>query len=105
MAPHVVEGVEVGCFPDLYAALAGKVDQAHGEVGGLQELEEGEVIGAGWFHRDGLGMVEAEGSQQSLPAFRGVGEAEVSLVAWAEEGQVQVTSMPARSMVLLPWID
>jgi sulfur relay (sulfurtransferase) complex TusBCD TusD component (DsrE family) len=25
--PHVVEGVEVGCFPDLYAALAGKVDQ------------------------------------------------------------------------------
>jgi hypothetical protein len=35
-------------------------------------------------------MVEAEGSQQSLLAFRGVGEAEVSLVAWAEEGQVQV---------------
>jgi hypothetical protein len=27
VAPHVVEGVEVGCFPDLYAALAGKVDQ------------------------------------------------------------------------------
>jgi hypothetical protein len=68
----------------------GWVDQAHGEVSGLQELEEGEVIGAGWLHRDGLGMVEAEGSQQSLLAFRGVGEAEVSLVAWAEEGQVQV---------------
>jgi sulfur relay (sulfurtransferase) complex TusBCD TusD component (DsrE family) len=27
VAPHVVEGVEVGCFPDLYAALAGEVDQ------------------------------------------------------------------------------
>jgi sulfur relay (sulfurtransferase) complex TusBCD TusD component (DsrE family) len=25
--PHVVEGAEVGCLPDLYAALAGKVDQ------------------------------------------------------------------------------
>ncbi len=27
VAPHVVEGVEVGCFPDLYRALAGRVDQ------------------------------------------------------------------------------
>jgi sulfur relay (sulfurtransferase) complex TusBCD TusD component (DsrE family) len=27
VADHVVEGVAVGCFPDLYAALAGKVDQ------------------------------------------------------------------------------
>lgn len=27
VAPHVVEGVEVGCFPDLYQALEGKVDQ------------------------------------------------------------------------------
>lgn len=27
VAAHVVEGVEVGCFPDLYRALAGRVDQ------------------------------------------------------------------------------
>jgi len=27
VSPHVVEGVEVGCFPDLYRALAGRVDQ------------------------------------------------------------------------------
>ncbi len=27
VAAHGVEGVEVGCFPDLYRALAGRVDQ------------------------------------------------------------------------------
>lgn len=27
VSPHVVEGVEVWCFPDLYRALAGRVDQ------------------------------------------------------------------------------
>jgi len=27
LLPHVVDGVEAACFPDLYQALAGQVDQ------------------------------------------------------------------------------
>lgn len=63
------------------------VDDGHREAGLQEELQEGEVIGAGGFQDHQVGSVMAESLQEGLAAFGGVGEAKGTLEGGGEEGE------------------